>query len=104
MLLHANVLTVCLVVQVISCVGIFTANAQNKFQQLLSSDKGLSSTLIDDIMQDSKGNLWIVTENGLNKYDGVKLRSYYHDPSDPHSLSSNYIRDVFEDRDGTFLL
>ena len=100
MLLHANVLTVCLVVQVISCVGIFTANAQNKFQQLLSSDKGLSSTLIGDIMQDSKGNLWIVTENGLNKYDGVKLRSYYHDPSDPHSLSSNYIRDVFEDRDG----
>ena len=99
-LTKSNVFVFCFIVQVILCINSFKAIAQNRFQQLLSSDKGLSSTLIDDIMQDSHDNLWIITENGLNKYNGVKLRSYYHDPTDPHSLYSNYIRDVFEDRDG----
>lgn len=86
----------------ISCIGY--ATAQSQFNQLLSSDKGLSSTLIGDVMQDRNGNLWIATENGLNKYNGVKLRNYFHDISDPHSLASNYVRDVFEDRDGNLFI
>lgn len=81
-----------------------TTKAQLQIQQMLSSDKGLSSTLIGGIVQDRNGNLWIATENGLNKYNGVKLTNYYHDESDPHSLSSNYVRDIFEDRDGNLLI
>lgn len=70
----------------ISCIGY--ATAQSQFNQLLSSDKGLSSTLIGDVMQDRNGNLWIATENGLNKYNGVKLRNYFHDISDPPFFSA----------------
>ena len=75
-------------------------HAQTQFQQLLSSDKGLSSTLIGDIIQDHNGNLWIATENGLNKYNGVKLKNYFHKDDDPHSLNNNYVRSLFEDKDG----
>lgn len=75
-------------------------HAQTQFQQFLSSDKGLSSTLIGDIIQDHYGNLWIATENGLNKYNGVKLKNYFHKDDDPHSLNNNYVRSLFEDKDG----
>jgi diguanylate cyclase (GGDEF)-like protein len=42
------------------------------------------------------------TENGLNRYDhsSEKFTRYFHNPSDPASLSSSRIFALFEDRDG----
>lgn len=97
---YRKISKIVLVYLTILFVGIATANGQAQFQQLLSSDKGLSSTLIGDILQDHNGNLWIATENGLNRYNGTKLISYFHDDNDPHSLTSNYVRSLFEDKDG----
>lgn len=78
--------------------------AQTSSQLILSSERGLSSTLIGDVLQDKDGNLWIATENGLNKYNGVTLKTYYHNDNDPHSINSNYIRRIFEDNDGNLLI
>jgi len=80
--------------------GILQGRAVAQSQQLISADQGLSSSLVGDILQDCNGNLWIATENGLNKYDGVKLTKYFHDESDSHSLLNNYVRSIFEDKDG----
>lgn len=46
-----------------------------------STDKELSNSLINAVYQDRKGFIWIATENGLNKFDGViqkkKATEYY---------------------------
>ena len=40
----------------------------------------LSNSLINKIHQDHNGMIWIATEDGLNRYDGVKLTVYRHQP------------------------
>lgn len=64
--------------------------------RLFDVDNELSSSLINDLFQDSYGLLWVATEEGLNCYDGNKFREYRHVASDPHSLCSNYVNSLFE--------
>ncbi|MCR5393973.1 MAG: response regulator [Bacteroidales bacterium] len=64
------------------------------------SDNVLSSILINNVYQDSDGMIWISTENGLNRFDGAKVTTYYHDEHDPHSLAHDYVKYVYEDRQG----
>lgn len=61
----------------------------------------LSSNLFSDITQDKTGYIWISTEYGLNKFDGVRFTSYYGDEGKPWNLISNNIRRVSCDAEGT---
>lgn len=55
---------------------------------------------IAQIVQDDKGFLWLGTQDGLQRYDGYRLREYRHDPNNPNSLSGSYIYSLFKDREG----
>ncbi len=51
----------------------------------------------------AQGTLWIGTwSSGLNQYDRTteSFSRYRHDPDDPHSLSSDRVRRIYEDRSG----
>ena len=54
------------------------------------------------IAEDQHGNLWIGTDNGLNRLnpDRTRFARFYHDPANPHSLSDNTINAVLIDRTG----
>jgi signal transduction histidine kinase/ligand-binding sensor domain-containing protein/AraC-like DNA-binding protein len=80
-------LLVCLVTKI---------NAQNG--RIFSADSELSSSLINDIHPDSKGFIWVATEDGLNKYDGAKFINYKHDKKDSTSILNNYVKTIFEDK------
>ena len=62
--------------------------------------KQLSSTLVTSIVQDGRGYIWMATEYGLNKYDGVRYTQYFHEEEDTTSLASNNVKKLFADRDG----
>ncbi|MFO7830289.1 MAG: two-component regulator propeller domain-containing protein [Bacteroidales bacterium] len=62
-------------------------------------EDGLSQTSVQCLIQDSKGFLWIGTQDGLNKYDGYSFTRYKNEPSDTTSISNNYIHCIYEDRD-----
>jgi ligand-binding sensor domain-containing protein/signal transduction histidine kinase/DNA-binding response OmpR family regulator len=49
---------------------------QFQFEQI-SSIQGLSNNTVYDIAQDAEGFIWIATREGLNKYDGQVITSYY---------------------------
>jgi PAS domain S-box-containing protein len=66
----------------------------------LSIENGLSQNAGLDIFQDSRGYLWIGTQDGLNRYDGYSFKIYKHDPDDPKSLSHNSILTIAEDGSG----
>ncbi len=79
--------------------SIFPQNREVEFSRL-TSDDGLSHSTARRIIQDSKGFIWIGTQQGLNRFDGYKFEVFNYDPEDSRSLSSGWIYDIFEDRDG----
>ncbi len=64
-------------------------------------EQGLSSDAIHCLRQDQRGFLWIGTEDGLNRYDGLTFRVYRHQPDQPGSLPGNFVHQLYETRDGT---
>ncbi|MCD8203160.1 MAG: response regulator [Prevotella sp.] len=82
----------------------FTHPAFCQSARYFTADQGLSSSLIYNIYCDHNGIIWIATEDGLNRYDGVKLTVYRNYPDDEHSLAHNYVRVLFEDKDGHFFV
>jgi ligand-binding sensor domain-containing protein/signal transduction histidine kinase len=65
-----------------------------------SLEQGLSQSSALCILQDSRGFLWIGTEDGLNRFDGYSFRIYRHDPEEPYGLSNSHISSLYEDPSG----
>ncbi len=65
------------------------------------SNEQLSSNQVTSLCQDRQGFVWIGTEYGLNRFDGVFFRQYYNDENNAASLYDNIVRRLFTDRDGT---
>jgi len=70
----------------------------------LKLDDGLSQSSILSIHQDSRGFIWMGTQDGLNRYDGRNFVSYKADPDDPNSISDPNIWTIAEDADGNLWL
>ena len=67
----------------------------------LTVAEGLPSSVVYKTVQDHDGFVWIGTQDGLARYDGVGFRVYRHDPADPASLMSNDVSAILIDRAGT---
>ena len=67
----------------------------------ISTEQGLSSSEVWSVLRDRRGFMWFGTLDGLNRYDGYKMKVFKHALTDPNSLSDNKIRTVYEDRAGT---
>ncbi|MBN2349493.1 MAG: GAF domain-containing protein [Bacteroidales bacterium] len=70
----------------------------------ITTNEGLSQSTVNCIFQDSKGFIWLGTNDGLNKYDGYSITVYKHDPKDSLSLGGNTIMAICEDTDGNLWL
>ena len=58
---------------------------------------GLSQSNVKSIVQDHRGFLWLGTEGGLNRFDGLNFRIFEMDESDSTSLPDNRINDLLID-------
>lgn len=70
-----------------------------RFEQFGLED-GLSQSVVNVIIQDRVGFLWIGTQDGLNRYDGYNFKIYKPDPDNPNSLSDRWITALAEDPHG----
>lgn len=70
-----------------------------QFSQLSTKD-GLSQNTVRAILEDKKGFIWAGTLDGINKYDGYKIRAYKPELNNPNSLVDHRVKDIFQDRDG----
>lgn len=73
--------------------------AQYRFTHL-SIDDGLSHNDITAIAQDKNGFMWFATRDGLNRYDGKKIKTYKHSTNDPALFDVNFIKSLSIDQDG----
>lgn len=68
--------------------------------ETISTAQGLSQGLINDMIQDKEGFIWIATKGGLNRYDGYTFKIFTNDPQDTTSISSNAVSNLLEDSKG----
>ena len=77
------------------------AAAQQKadyiFRHINQSD-GLLHTVVNSIVQDSKGFIWILTPNGLQRYDGSRFVNYPYDVSMANFIKNSSDANLFADK------
>lgn len=57
------------------------ALAQRFMVKSLDVTNGLSSDYVMQMAMDKYGFIWVATEEGLNRFDGSRFFSYYHETS-----------------------
>ncbi len=75
---------------------------QNDPKNNRSISSNNSNGVGDLIKEDQEGNLWIATDKGLNRLNPARtsFTSYFHNPDDPHSLSTNIVVSLHIDSAG----
>lgn len=75
----------------------YASNFNFRYYQV---EDGLSSNTVYSLIQDSRGFIWIGTEDGLNRFDGYEFRIFRNVSRDESSVLSNHIYTLFEDETG----
>ena len=63
-------------------------------------EDGLSQASVYAVLRDRRGLVWIGTQDGLNRYDGYRVRVFQRDAQDADSLSDNFVTALQEGPDG----
>ena len=85
---------------IFSCCRPLFLSAQNYQAENISLAQGLSQSTVYCFSQDSSGFLWVGTQDGVNKYDGLKFTTLYYQPFDSMSLTSSNIMSMLHDSNG----
>jgi len=65
-------------------------------------DRNITSNSVSSLLFDASGNLWVGTDQGLNRFKpGIGFIHYLNDPTYSKSLSKNEVTTLYEDRSGT---
>ncbi|MEC8967727.1 MAG: two-component regulator propeller domain-containing protein [Bacteroidota bacterium] len=84
------------VVAIIYLMHNYYSAQQTNFEYFNTHPEGLSQSVVNEIMQDSKGYLWISTYDGLNQFDGDVFNCFYREDG----LYGHEIECTSEDRFG----
>lgn len=74
------------------CCCFFSTTAQEYFRQsgrqLVTQKDGLGNNTLMEIYQDTEGFIWLGTDIGLSRYDGVHFHNYNLISIEPHGIES----------------
>ena len=73
------------------------------YKNRFGDENSLSQNMVNDLAEDSEGNIWIATwGGGINKYDPKHntFTCYRHDKNDPYSISSDLVHSIEIDANG----
>jgi ligand-binding sensor domain-containing protein len=76
---------------------IFAQGKDIKFHHI-TVDDGLPSNTVNSVIRDSRGFIWIASENGVSRYDGYTFTNFRSNEEDAFSISSNIAYALCEDK------
>ncbi|UMB59168.1 response regulator [Lutibacter sp. A80] len=89
---------------------LFLTNGTNLFAQKklppklkfnsITVENGLPNNIVNSIIQDSVGYVWIATNDGLCRFDGKNYKTFRHSIENKNSISNNFIQSLFVDSKG----
>lgn len=77
------------------CVCTF-ANAQNYRATLVGTEQGLSQGSVYAMHKDTRGYIWIGTQDGLNRYDGTQVEVYRQKTGQKGSIRGRFVNRIIE--------
>ena len=75
--------------------------AMGQNARLYLPETGLPNSQVNRIYQDRSNYIWICTEGGLIRFDGMRFETYRHDRESANCIASSSVIDMLEDRQGT---
>ena len=80
---------------IVACV--YTQQNNNYIFRHIDQADGLLHNRVLNIVQDGKGFIWIMTPNGLQRYDGSRFVNYPYNPDNPGGITYDINCDLFAD-------
>ena len=68
----------------------------------ITTDQGLSDNEVYQALQDKQGFVWLLTGNGLNRFDGYSFKIYEYNPADSNSITAGIFYSLEQDKQGIF--
>ena len=68
--------------------------------QLSPATRELTQQSVRGVFQDSRGFIWVLTQEGLHRYDGYAVTRFRASNRDPKSISHQSTTDIVEDKSG----
>lgn len=65
-----------------------------------NSENGLPNSLIYKVSQDSRGYIWIASDNGVSYFDGMRFTIFNHETDKPGTIINDQVKAVFTDSKG----
>ncbi|HVF98044.1 MAG TPA: two-component regulator propeller domain-containing protein, partial [Flavisolibacter sp.] len=63
-------------------------------------EQGLTSDFAWAVCKDKYNYVWIGTQNGVNRYDGHRIKQYFHNTKDSFSAPGNSVYWIHKDKEG----
>ena len=91
-----KIVTLLFFVQLSSCSQVQSQTTSFYFRRLTNAE-GLSDGSVQAMVQDKYGFVWIGTSYGLNRFDGITIKTFFSKHGDSSSLGNNYIHSLYCD-------
>lgn len=76
------------------------APAAGQNVRVYTSENGLPNSQVSRIYQDKRGYIWMCSEGGLIRFDGMRYETFRHDRERETSISSSSVQEMLEDSRG----
>ncbi|WP_092269992.1 MULTISPECIES: hybrid sensor histidine kinase/response regulator [unclassified Duganella] len=78
--------------------------APTLFEHLVPAERGFPNPITMSIAQDGDGFIWFATQSGLGRWDGYRMRNFFFNAEDNHSLPGDFVQTLHVDRQGRLWL
>src|SRR6516225_8464908 len=88
----------------LSLTAVFSQRERQYALTHFSTNNGLVTNSVFNVVQDKQGYIWLATVDGLQRYDGNRFLTFRHSSADPHSIPADFIVQLTEDKNGNLWL
>jgi signal transduction histidine kinase/ligand-binding sensor domain-containing protein len=90
--------TIAILIQVFLLSSLSLAQAPPINFYKITNEEGLSQASVNILYKDKDGFLWIGTDDGLNRFDGKKIKTFYYQFNDSTTMAANEVYGICEDK------
>lgn len=88
------------IIFIFSVVSVYAQTTHSFYFQNLNINNGLSQNTVNTILQDKNGFMWFGTKDGLNRYDGLSVKTFKGNGKKSNELNNGFVTSLYEDKNG----